>query len=299
MTQTASTPITSTQTSILRSAAATSVFRWIAVLLALLVVGPIAGTLVERLHTPTGLNAPPPLLAAQTIIGAGSLVAIMAMALALGSVTAALVGRGYGMGVAGVVIGWGAIRSATFDDLLRDFDGRPPFVRLAIEGLVTGALAMLVALAIDKSAGQSHEPRPETGIRKGVLSPMTWSAVAGGVIAASIVAWIVAYQSLKGQTIAAGVFAGIVSAGVTQVMTNAQRGNVARLAPFLVTTVLAAGVPLAVMLLPGGPNLSVAAFSGKMPPLARVMPLDWVAGAFMGFPVGLGWARSILSSKLA
>jgi len=278
---------------------ARSVLRWVMVLLALLVVGPLAGAMVERLQTPTGLSAPPPLLAANLGMGAAFLVAIMALAGGLGAITARLIGRGYGMGVAGVVIGWAAIRSATFDQILRDFDGHPPFVRLALEGAIAGLLSVLVAIAIDKAAGQSHQPRPETGVRKALTSHMTWSAVLAGMIAAAVVVWIVAFESLKGQTIAAGVFAGIVSAGVTQVLTNAQRGSVARVTPFITTMLVATLAPIAVMLIPGGPNLTVAAFSGRMPPVGRVMPLDWIAGAFMGFPVGLGWAKSILSSKLA
>ena len=276
-----------------------NVLRWVMVLLALLVVGPLAGAMVVRLQTTTGLQAPPVLLSSNPALGLGFLIAIMALAAALGAVTARFIGRGYGMGVAGVVVGWAAIRSATFDDLLRDFDGHPPFVRLAIEGLFAGLLSLLVALVIDKSAGNSHQPSAETGIRRATRSHMTWSAVGAGVIAAALVTWIVAYQSLKGQTIAAGVFAGVVAAGVTQVLTNAQRGNVARLTPFITITVLATLAPMVVMLLPGGPNLPVAAYSGKMPPLGRLMPRDWIAGAFMGFPVGLGWARSILASKLA
>ncbi len=276
-----------------------NVLRWVMVLLALLVVGPIAGMMVVGLQTRTGLQGPPLLLASNPGLGLAFLVAIMALAAALGSVTARFIGRGYGMGVAGVVVGWAAIRSATFDDLLRDFDGHPPFARLALEGLLAGLLSLLVALAIDKSAGSSHQPTAETGMRRATRSHMTWSPVGTGAIAAALVTWIVAYQSLKGQTIAAGVFAGIVAAGVTQVLTNAQRGNVARLTPFITITVLATLAPIVVMLIPGGPNLAVAAYSGKMPPLGRVMPLDWIAGAFMGFPVGLGWARSILASRLA
>jgi len=40
-----------------------------------------------------------------------------------------------------------------------------------------------------------------------------------------------------------------------------------------------------------------AAVSGKLFALARPMPLDWIAGAFVGIPLGLWWAGSLIERE--
>jgi hypothetical protein len=67
-------------------------------------------------------------------------------------------------------------------------------------------------------------------------------------------------------------------------------------------TVMFAGVMLtsvigpigAVLLHPAGVGPAQAALAGTLFPLARPMPLDYLAGALIGLPLGLWWAGSML-----
>jgi hypothetical protein len=39
-------------------------------------------------------------------------------------------------------------------------------------------------------------------------------------------------------------------------------------------------------------------YAGNLMPLAAPLPLDWVAGFFVGVPMGLGWAASMIEKRL-
>ena len=64
---------------------------------------------------------------------------------------------------------------------------------------------------------------------------------------------------------------------------------------FAAIAILASGSPLIASFIHGSPEQLVrAALAGKLFVLARPLPLDWLAGAFIGAPIGLVWAASMV-----
>jgi len=41
-----------------------------------------------------------------------------------------------------------------------------------------------------------------------------------------------------------------------------------------------------------------AAYAGALFPTANITPLDFLAGAFLGVPVGISWAASLSSGRI-
>jgi hypothetical protein len=58
--------------------------------------------------------------------------------------------------------------------------------------------------------------------------------------------------------------------------------------------VLAAIGPLTGLFITGKAQVATAAMEGRVFPLAVPMPLDWLAGALWGIPLGLSWADSMV-----
>jgi hypothetical protein len=112
--------------------------------------------------------------------------------------------------------------------------------------------------------------------------------------AAGVVAWIFAPDSLKGQTFAAAAFAGLFGAVA---MKMAARHYVTPLVVFCVVGVLAcAGPAVAAVYYGSGSGIVRPVYSGAIGgvlPLARILPLDWLAGALVGVPIGLSWGGAM------
>jgi hypothetical protein len=70
------------------------------------------------------------------------------------------------------------------------------------------------------------------------------------------------------------------------------------LAFFGAMAILGVAGPVVAAVLPGGNGGVVrASYAGTLFPLGLSMPLDWLAGAFLGIPMGLSWAGSMTEMK--
>ena len=60
-----------------------------------------------------------------------------------------------------------------------------------------------------------------------------------------------------------------------------------------VISVLGVASPVSAGLIHGS-EIVTASYSGDLLPLAHMAPLDWIAGAFLGVPLGSAWAASMI-----
>ncbi len=102
-----------------------------------------------------------------------------------------------------------------------------------------------------------------------------------------------AREGIKGQTIAAAIAAGAVGATVARVVAPEAARWVIATAPIL----LGVAGPIAAVVVHKDQVLDHA-FSNRLLALAYPAPLDWLAGALLGAPMGLSWAASILHNRL-
>jgi hypothetical protein len=110
------------------------------------------------------------------------------------------------------------------------------------------------------------------------------------IVLAAGATWVVAQETIKGQTFAAAIAAGLLGTfGGRLISSRASIGVfVAAIA------VLAAVSPAAATFYHSSdPALVRASLAGSLFPPARLMPLDWIAGAFVGIPMGLNLAASM------
>lgn len=298
--------------------------RWMLPLIALLAIGPLAWLMTGPLRGPDGGHETTLLLSSTPVLGLIRGVVALMLAGVTGLATARLIGSHYGLFSAGLVLAWAAWGTGSLDGVARAQTGlgitpapSPSafFVKLALEGAVLAPIAAVWAWAIvrfartpvpttpgaDQShatgsdgqgqqAGHSVHPEPttlrDTSAAVGLVAAMAAGALFG---------WLVAQESLKGQTIAAASFAGLFGA-------VAGRLTAVRIcAAVFVLGVGLLGVvgPISALVVGGsGSAKSVgaleAAASGLAFNLARPMPLDWLAGAFIGAPIGLSWAMSMI-----
>lgn len=291
--------------------------RWTLPLVAILIVGPLAGWLTAALHAPDGSGATSLLLANSPMRGVVAGMGVMLLAGAMGLGAARLVSTHYGMFCAGVVIAWGAWGTATIDQIVR---ARPSlvaaaqtgatggsatslFVTLALEGALLAVPALVIAWGLvllgrvpvtDPAHPHAphhppHHPEPRT-----IRDPAALMGLAASVVVGGVIAWIVAQETRKGQTFAAAALGGLGAAAAGRLV--ATRINAAVFVAGI--AVLAILGPLSAIVMQGSSGkVLLAAQTGSLFRLARPLPLDWFAGAFIGVPLGLTWAGSMLEQQ--
>lgn len=266
--------------------------RWTVPLGSLLILGPIAGWLTGTLHAANGSSDATPLVSSSPLTGLLVALLALAVAAAAGVLAAYTISTRYGLFCTGLVLAWAAWGTGTVDMLARGSGTASIFTRLAVEGLILGAAAVLVAFVIAR-VGKRHQTLPPSEARPSILSASSGIALALAIAAAGAAAWLIARETLKGQTFAAAA-AGAVLAGVVA------RVGVPRvpIVPIIAgIVILAAAGPVAALVMQGGSGgyeLIRAATTGRLVPIARPLPLDWIAGAFVGLPMGLSWAASLV-----
>jgi len=119
-------------------------------------------------------------------------------------------------------------------------------------------------------------------------------ALAAAAVGAAIGAWFVGAEMVKGQMFAAAVVAGLLAA-VAGRLSSQSISPVWFFGGLMVVAV--AGPVIATFVHAGTLGPTRAAVSGKLFALARPMPLDWIAGAFVGIPLGLWWAGSLIERE--
>jgi len=274
------------------------VVRWTLFVIAALALGPIAGVLTASLRS-SGGGEHATLLVSSTP-GRGVLLGalVLLVAAAAGALTARLTRPRDGLTVAGLVLVWAAARTGEVDVMLRAA-GEPGLLwRLCVEGLLVGVGGVLVA-AVVYAAGRPEEQAPDAekrgaavvlvnAVSRSVRGQWLVRALPVALVAAVVVAWLVAIQPLKGQVIAAAFFGALAAAAVARLMD--QRTPAQSL--FVVIALLAAAGPASAFYFGGGDGPVVDAYAHDLVPLARITPLDWVAGALLGAPWGLSWVSS-------
>ena len=262
-----------------------AVIRWSFVAGAALVVGPVAGWLTGSLRAPDGGPDATALLSTSPVLGLAFTFGALLLAFAYAHVAAKALNFKWGMLCAGLIIGWAAWQSGRADAIIRRVQGPSVFWALAVEGLLYAAIGTVAAFFITRAS----DPRAAgVGSDEGARSD-SMKAAAVAVIAGGIAAWAVARSEMVGQTFAAAVTAGVVGTLVGRVVGH--RACVP--ASMLACAVLAALGPVAAAIIHGPATLETM-YKGELFPLARIMPLDWLGGMFIGVAVGVSWAGSMV-----
>lgn len=276
--------------------------RWAIPLSALFLLGPIGTILIVRLAAPDGGHQVSLLLSTSPIQGVLGGVLALGVALLAGVLGARFIEQRSGLMAAGLVLAWSAWNMGRVDRILARTRTPSTLYTLAAEAALFGLLAVVVAIIILKvptrmprfiAAGDTtrtlgdkthHEP-------VALFDKTAPIALIAAIAGAAVGAWFVAAEPTKGQTFAAAAIAGLLAAAAGRLASQ-------RVSPawfFLGLTVVAiAGPIIATFMHAGTLGPTRAALDGRLFPLARLMPLDWMAGGFVGVPLGLWWAGSLI-----
>lgn len=270
-----------------------SSIRWGLFAGCLFVAGPVAWLATGRLHGADGGHDTSALLSTTPVLGVVFAMGAVLLAGILGAVTSRLVHPHNGLFNAGMVLAWAAFGTGTIEAVSRSslHGGAPLTPRLIIEGAILAAVAIGWAVLITPRGGESAGgPAP---------SVKSWGqAVLIGVAAGFVGAWLVAQNGLKGQTIAAGAASAVIG-GAAAMLIDHHAPKAGALAG---VCLMAALGPLAGLLMHGSSperGYAAAAIGGTLLPAARVMPFDWLAGAFLGAPLGLSLGAWITEGRHA
>ncbi len=266
--------------------------RWIIPLTALLLVGPAAGMCTSQLRSVDGSGAATLLVCDSPVRGILMGLVALGLAAVVGVIASRVLTIGMGLFSAGLVLAWAAWGTGTVDDLIRQSQSTSTLWRLAAEGAIFGPLGLAVAWLIVR-AGRHHTPQQGA---PGVGGANSWTVLAYSVgaclVAATVVAWIAAAEPLKGQSFAAAALAGLFGALACKL---GGRTRLSLLISVAVVALLAVAGPAVAAIYHGGSDMAVvkASYANKLFPLARILPLDWLAGAFVGIPIGLSWGTAM------
>lgn len=273
----------------------TAALRWAPGLLALFVLGPIAGAMVSMLKAPDASPDASLLVNTAPLMGIIVLLAVFAIAGICGLIASRMVGYRIATWAVGYVLAWAAYRSTDVPNLLRSLpdDAGGPWIMLAIEGVLCGGLAVALLLAMVR-VSKDHISRTEPTAKWIVSQAKDKAGVAGAVaalLAGGIVAHLVNMDPMKGQAIFSAMLAG-VAAGAAGAYAGSFVGETPR-EPMLAVgfCLLAVLGPIAGLFLYGSDGL-VAANQGRLIGPSAMIGLDWAAGLFIGLPAGVALLES-------
>jgi hypothetical protein len=282
----------------------TLIARWSIPLVSLLAVGPLAASMVANLRSPDGGAHASLLVSGSPVMGVLTGIAVFAMATIMGVLGSRLISYRLGLFSAGLVLAWAAWATGRVDSMLLAARSGSLLYRLAFEGLLVGGLTIASAYAILRASRRASTtskrlPREDVLVDEDASTPI---ALVACLVVAAVAAYFIAQETLKGQTVAATVAAGILGALAGRMLSAQGRGGTSAtglggapaLVFFLPLALLAsAGPALATFVQTSGGGVLGAASAGRLFPLSCPLPLDWAAGAMIGVPVGLSWARSL------
>ncbi|HVZ93234.1 MAG TPA: hypothetical protein VG797_01870 [Phycisphaerales bacterium] len=261
-----------------------SIITWTCILVAALVVGPFAGWLTGSLRAVDGGPAATALLCDGSVVGMVKTLSAILLAGCMGVAAARITTARIGLFCAGLVLAWGAWQSGRLDEILRRAQSVSPLWTLAVEAAILGAITLLAGVAILKAGRADQHDRADSWKSPASAIGFVVALVVGGVIAA-----LFARSEMVGQTFASAVMAGMIGATVGRVVRHT-----APMASFIAAGCVLAIVGPAVGAAMSGGHVMVDLYAGKIFPLARIMPLDWMAGIFVGIPMGASWAGSMV-----
>lgn len=262
------------------------VLRWIVVLVAFWVLGPLAASLTGAVRAPDGGPDTSMLVSESRLFAIGAVAASFALALLAGAVGSRGFGTRTGFFAAGLVLVWPAWKSGTVMGILRDTQSGGTLWTLAIEGFVIGTATAGIAFLIARCSPDSSPTKPSGSNPEPAALPL---GPLVGLAAGAVGALACARTELPGQAIAAAFAAGLVGAMAAMLLDPR-----ARPAPILAAVALLAFVgPASGAVLDG--DLAIRhLYEGALTPLARLTPLHWAAGLLLGVPVGASWASGMI-----
>lgn len=276
------------------------ILKWTIILAALLVVGPVAGRLAGSMRSASGDWDTTALLSGSIPVSLIKMVVVLAMAGAMGVLASVLFGSRTGLTVAGLALGWAAWSTGTLDVLVAQSPSRQPkpiLTRLAIEAVLAGAAGLAVVYAILRVGVRVDErmvqPRP-AGPRRPPDTGVMLTAFISAAALAGLAVWWIAFQPLKGQAIFAVIVGSIAAAAAAHLAAPQLPSRTTALIAFAALALLGVAGPLSAMFMgPAGPGLR-AIVAGAVSHLAYPNGMDWLAGAFLGVPIGLSWSGSMV-----
>ena len=277
-----------------------SILRWAGPLLALLAVGPIAGWLTYSLRAPDGGPETTLLLSSSMSKGLAVGVGVVLLAILTGAAIARLVAPRSGLFSAGLVLVWGAWGLGRVDQVLARIPQKQTLYTISIEAAVVGLLAVVGAIVILRirpmvelhAVAADHPAHADEPTK--LVDSSTPAAFIAAAAAAALAGWLLAQDTLKGQTFAAAVVGGVFAA-VAGRMASQRVSAAVFIAGIAALAVVSP--TLATFMHPSSLGPANAARAGTLLALARPLPLDWLAGAFVGVPLGLAWAGSMIEKK--
>lgn len=273
--------------------------RWMIFLSALLAVGPAASWLLGPMRSADGSFASTPLLSTQPVQGLVRGVLATGVALAMGLLACRIAGFRSAISAVGLVLAWVAWRMGDVEHLIRTAGSGSPLTKLAVEGAIFGLLALacagiLAALGRTVEADEKHDLGHTGTLTNRLLGgKKSLPAIGVGLVAAAGATWIIAVSPLKGQALAGAVFAGIAAA-ITGRIVDPRVPLAVLLVPSIVLGVVG---PITGQMLASGSGVVADAYRGALSPLANVPPLQWIAGAFLGVPLGAAWAGGMTEKR--
>jgi hypothetical protein len=269
--------------------------RWSASLVGLLAAGPLVYALTARGGSPTGTLRVPGVLAQQPLLGVGRDALAVLIAGVVGLVAGRLVSLRTGLFTAGLALAWAAWGSGNIDSVVR---ATPPeqlksaLIWVGVEGAILGGLALLLGGMIVRTA------RPSGLVPVDADAPTSLhatQALAAGLVLSGAMAWLVAQNSLPGQALAAGLLAAVAATAATILIHH-------RLSPIaaLTSAAMLAGIGPMIGLFAHGNDpakLAQAVYSGSPFPTLRLLPMHWLAGAFLGIPLGISLGQWLAHHK--
>lgn len=266
-------------------------------ILALCILGPIATLNLDGLQALDGGPDVSLLVTAEPVIGLISGLAILAGAAIYGILAGKLVDARTGTLSAGFLVAWAAWRTGNLGHIFRIDPSSGVLVRLAIEAAIVGVGAALVALLVagtrpaDQPVPHTDLPGPHLGSLTQLAKPPVLGGIVAGAAAALVVAYVVAFNPLRGQALMAGVLGAIAAGAIARLVVHAASGHEApSAAPYAAVVLAAVVAPLIGFIIPGATHLESASLSQSLPGFLLVQPLDWAAGMLIGTPIGLAWA---------
>lgn len=303
-------------------------FKWVDSLVVLLVLGPVAYFAVLGLRAPDGDPATTLLSSSTPAKGAGIGALIIGLGFVAALVSGKVFGRGRGVCMAGLVAGWAAWGCGNVRQVLGDADAAGVPTRLLMEIGLLGVLSLLMAIVIELIASIPGEEmgRPELPSLKAPSSaayfralacPTTLLGMGAAAAACGLLVYLLAFSGMKGQSIFATTVGGIGAGSAFGLVWLGRQqskddGHIhTPLMPPIVAVLLVAVAGVVIAMLVPAADLPLVAravgadgISGSLSnrpaliPLATAMPLDWIAGALLGVPVGCTWATSMVDKSV-
>lgn len=263
---------------------------WAVLLLCLFGLGPALTLAMGGVRGGDGGTDATFLLSASAPSGIFAMALILVVAGGVGVAASRLLGINAGLGAFAMTLIAPAMRLGELVPILRWAESPGAFRVMAIEGVILAIAAAFAALLIERVSRSSHELQKADAPK--LLSMDSAIAMGVALAAGALAAWVIAREPTKGQSIFAGVAAGIGGGAAGRIV--AIRAPLAALA----LGVMLVGVlgPVLGMVLAGSDALR-AAYEMRLPALSHPIPLDWLAGSMLGLPLGLSWAASVIEKR--